>query len=484
MKHIPITLILFFLLTALGFSQETLQLSLADAQHYALEHNKTIQNAKLDISASESKFKEAIAQGLPQIDASLDYTTYFGYEMAFDLDFSADYSSLTQEQLAGALDQTLTQFSGIPEMGISGATYQDIYNYQAGSYYGSVLSGMLPQSTIKMTDASTAKIQLGQLIFSGQYWVGIKMAKLGKKIAQQGLENSILDIKESVTNSYLMVLVTEQSVQTLEKSIESLKDIKGHTEAMFNSGIAEQTDVDQISMQITLLENNLRSIERGLKMGNSMLKFQLGVEANQPITLTEDIESVLAQINPTEINSEFDISNNTVYQLTATQEEISRKMVDLEKMAYTPTLTGYYAYNQKLLTTGFDMTPDNVAGLSLSVPIFSGGSRKNKVAQAKIDLDKAQLNKSIVKDQLELQQEQLQFDLKTAIENYEAQKENVALAKRVYKNLENKFQQGMASSLDLTQSNNNYLQAESNYIQSILSLLQAKVAIDKLYNQL
>lgn len=483
MKQIPITL-LFVLSVTVLFGQDNLRLSLAEAQHYALEHNKTIQKAKLDVAASESKFKETLSQGLPQIDGKLDFTTYFGYEMGFDLNFSSDYSSLTTAQLTEASTQTLNTFSGIPALGVNGATYQDIYNYQAGSYYSGLLSGMLPKSTIKMTDASTATVQLGQLIFSGQYWTGLKVAKLGEKIAQQGLENSMLDIKESVTNSYLMVLVTQQSIETIKKSIENLKQVKGHTEMMFKTGMAEQTDADQISMQVTMLDNNLRSIERGLKMGNSMLKFQLGIEPEQNIELTENIETVLDQINPTQVNSNFDVDNNITYQLLTTQEEISAKMVDMQKMAYAPTITGYYAYNQKLKTTGFDMTPTNVAGLSMSVPIFSSGSRKSKVAQAKIELDKAQINKSIVKNQLELQEEQLQFDLNSAIENYEAQKNNVELAKRVYKTFENKFQQGMSSSLDLTNSNNNYLQAESNYIQAVLSLLQAKIAIDKLYNQL
>jgi outer membrane protein TolC len=90
----------------------------------------------------------------------------------------------------------------------------------------------------------------------------------------------------------------------------------------------------------------------------------------------------------------------------------------------------------------------------------------------------------MLKEQLEIQQDQLLADLKSAIENYEAQEKNVEIANRVYENIKRKYEEGMVSSLELTQTNNNYLEAESNYIQSLMTLLQAKVAIDKLYNQL
>ena len=484
MKHITILTISIFLFGQMALSQESLRFSLSEAQDYAIEHNKTLQNARLDVTLSERKYKETVAQGLPQVDGSVDWMTYFNYEMPFDF-FGGESYSFTSAQIAEATQATKNQFSGILQAGINAVTDQDLYNYAAGSYNSNLLQQMLPPTSIKMNDVSTAKIQVGQLIFSGQYWTGIQVAKLGKKIAEQGLDNSILDIKQSVTNSYAMVLITEQTIETFKKSISNLNEIKGHTENMYKTGMAEQTDVDQLSIQVTMLENNLRSMERGLQMIYSMLKFQLGIDNNSNLELTENLEAIIAGINPKNKIIEFNINNNSMYQMLETQEKITQKMVDMQKMNYVPTITGFYARNQKIIKPeGFDMTPKNIAGVTMSVPIFSSGKRKEQVAQAKIELNKVQLNKSMVEDQLNIQNTQLQLDLKTAIENYDSQEENVTVAKRVYDNIQRKYEQGMASSLDLTQSNNNYIQAESNYIQATLALLQAKVAIDKLFNQL
>ena len=90
-----------------------------------------------------------------------------------------------------------------------GTTPTDIYNHQAGNYYDGLLQAMLPPTTILMSDQSTAKLQVSQLIFSGQYMVGIQTAKLAQKISEQNLEFNELNIKESVINSYYLVLITE-----------------------------------------------------------------------------------------------------------------------------------------------------------------------------------------------------------------------------------------------------------------------------------
>ena len=149
---------------------------------------------------------------------------------------------------------------------------------------------------------------------------------------------------------------------------------------------------------------------------------------------------------------------------------------------YAPTLNGFYSYTEKLLTTSFDLSPKNAAGLNLSIPIFSGFTKKAQMSQAKIELDKISRSKALLEEQLLLQEKQLQFNLNNSYENYMTQKENVEVAQRVYQSNYNKFKQGMISSLDLTQSNSNFLQAENNYVSSVHQLLQSKLELDKLYN--
>ena len=90
----------------------------------------------------------------------------------------------------------------------------------------------------------------------------------------------------------------------------------------------------------------------------------------------------------------------------------------------------------------------------------------------------------MVTDQLLMQEKELRFNLQSAWEQYNLQKENVELASRVLQSFKNKYNQGVASSLELTQANNNYLAAQNNYLSALMNLLRTKVAFDKLMNNL
>lgn len=476
---IVITLMLVAVILPAGFSQqpaEELVLSLPEAVDYALSYNKSLKNARLEVEKSRRSIWEAIASGLPHVDGAVDYMTYFNYELAFSFGMGEDFT-FSPEELQAAADQTLAAFPGITET--------DLYRHTAGNAYDAALQEMMPATTILMSDQSTASLQVSQLIFSGQYIVGIQTAKLARKISEQNLEFNELNTKEMVINAYYLVLITESSLGILEQNLENLRETMDQTETMFDAGMAEQTDVDQIRITVNQLENSRRALERNLELNYNMLRFQLGLEPNVGIRLTDNLESLFTEMQPENaLAVPFTIENNMTYQIMSTQEEINKKLVELEQWNFAPTIAGFYNYNYKLLTPGFDMSPNHLAGLSLAVPIFSSGMRKARVDQAKIDYNMTQINRSILEDQLNLQEKQLKYNLQSSLENYFTQQENVDVAQSVYDSYLRKYEQGMATSLDLTQANSNYLEAESNYLSAIMEVMNAKLQLDKLMNNL
>jgi outer membrane protein TolC len=130
------------------------------------------------------------------------------------------------------------------------------------------------------------------------------------------------------------------------------------------------------------------------------------------------------------------------------------------------------------------MNPNHLVGLNMSVPIFSSGMRKARVDRARIDYNIAQTNLEIMEDQLSLQEKQYRYNLQSSLENYFTQQENVNVAQRVYDSYRRKFEQGMITSLDLTQANSNYLNAESNFLSAMMEVMNARLQLDKLMNNL
>ncbi len=477
-------IILFTLLLSMGlFSKgkgqepaDKLVLNLQGAVDHALSFNKSLKNARSEVERSRARNWEAISQGLPQVDGGMDYQSFFNYELEFSFDMSGG-SDFTQDQLLDAFNQTQEAFPFY--------TAQDLAVHGANTHYNGVLQSMLPPSTILMSDQASAKLMVNQLIFSGQYIVGIQTAKLAMLISEQNLDFSELNIKESVISAYYLVLITEESLEILRQNLENLEETLDQTEIMYKTGMAEQTDVDQIRITVNQLANATTSLQRNLELSYNMLRFQLGLETNEGIELSDDLESLFISMQAeTALDRPFDIDDNVTYKIMKTQEEINKKMLGLEQWNYAPTITGFYNYNAKILTTDFDMNPNHMVGLSMGVPIFSSGMRKARVDQAKIDYNMAQVNRDIMEDQLLLQEKQYKYNLQNSLENFFTQQENVEVAQRVYDSYRRKFEQGMATSLDLTQANGNYLDAENNYMTSIMEVMNAKLQLDKLMNNL
>lgn len=455
--------ILFLIL--LGFpgwlvaQNASLRFSLKGAQEYALENNKSFKNAQADVDLAEAQLKEAKGAGLPKVEGSLDYMTNFGYEFMFNLGGGG----------GEAPDVDYTKL--------------DPGDFEILKIIESMSGG--GPAAIKMTDQASANVQVSQLIFSGQYWVGIEMARLGKQIREKGVSATALEIKEQVINSYYLILVTQDLLKVIAENEANLNEMYTHSNNLYKAGLAEKTDVDQIRVNISQLENSKRAMQRNLELNYNMFRMLLGLDPATQIELEETLDVLLDRLESHMIpQTDLNINENPNYQMMQIQTQMGEKKVDLQKWAYAPTLVGFYSYKEKIMASAFDLSPNHAAGFTMSIPIISGGTRSAQMTQAKIELEKAARNMELLEEQLELQNNQLLFNLTNAYENFQTQKENVKVAKEVYGSIKNKFQQGLISSLELTQANANYLQAENNYVSTLLDLLKSKLALDKLNNNL
>jgi outer membrane protein TolC len=443
-KNFVIISIFLALLPAVYLTaQETegeLKLSLKEAQEFALTNNKSIMVAKFDVSASRSAVWEMISSALPQVSATGSFT---------------DNLKLTTFLLPG-------EFFGQPGTKIP---------VQFGSQFNSSLG-----------------IQAAMPIFNAPLYIGIETTKLAQKLSEENLQKSELDTKESVSSAYYLILVSEKSLQILEGNLANLNETLKSTKSMFSAGMAESTDVDQMASNVTMVENSRSSLLRTIELNYNLLRFQLGVPAGTKITLTETLENLTNEINVESLLSQdFDYKNNINYRLIEGQELMSALALKSQKSSVLPSLSGYYTkatsgMGDKL--SELNWYPNSMVGLQLSVPIFASGQRYSQIKKAQYNLDKTRTTKDMVADQLLIQEKQLRYNLINANLQYKSQKDNVEVSKRVYLSMENKYRQGMASSLELTQANGQYLQAENNYVSAIMNLLQTRLALDKLLNNM
>lgn len=412
-----------------------LTLSLKEAQDYALKNNKMVKSAKLTVESSQADMLTTISSGLPQLSAN---------------------ATLTDNLKLGVFVLTMNGVPMIIRMGLP-------YN--------------LPVT-----------LQASMPLFNASYYVGIETVKLAKKLSESNLASTEIDTRQSVASAYYLILISEESLRILKENLANLQETLKSTKAMYNSGMAEATDVDQMASNVAMTENSFSNLQNTIEVNYNLLRFQLGVKSETKIVLTETLDDLVKEINVNALLSQdFNATKNIQYDLIEKQEKLSALNLKAQKAKILPSLSGVYSASTSGMgdkMSDLSWYPSQYVGLQLSVPIFASGQRYYSIQKAKIDLEKATNMKEMVSDQLNMQEEQLRFNLQNANMQYINQKSNVEVSKRVYSSMENKYKQGMASSLELTQANQLYLQAENNYISALMNLLQTKLALDKLLNNL
>jgi len=409
-------------------SQEPLRLSLKEAQNFAVEQNRSLKNASLAVQEAYAARWQTIASMLPQVDGSYSYSNYLGY-------------SATMSTAMGSFNINM------PNVGAVGAT--------------------------------------ASIGINGQGIVGVLLNNIAIDMKKISLEQSESQLRGSVMSSYVSVLALQSISSLLDASLLNIQELERMTQNAVDAGAAEQTAADQIRVRVNTMKNSINVQKRNIELATNSLKVLLDVPAETELVLTEDIDAVLSPERVVELLGEtFAIENNLNYQLLQKQLDLAKKNVAMAGWAYGPTVSlGYNYTNQQYYGEGgMRMTPPNVIQVSVRMPLWSSGKRAAGVVEKKIALEEAKNTLSETTDNLAIQYRQLCFNLTNAYETYLNEKDNIEVAQRVFASATNKYKFGASSNLELTNASNDLINAQSSYVQSILSLVNAQVELEKFLN--
>ena len=403
----------------------TLNLSLTEAQDYAVAQNRSLRNANLAVQKAYAQRWQTIASMLPSADLSWGYTSMMGYKM---------------------------NFSGMP---------------------------------IEMPDNGTLGITAAVGI-NGQAIVGALLNNVAIDMQKLNLQQSEDNLRANVKTSYASVLVLQNVVKLLESSLANIEQMAEMTQRSVEVGAAEQTTADLIKVRVNTLKNNIHANQRSTQLALNALKVLLDVPAETELVLSTALDDFLsAEAVLKVLGNDFVMENNLNYQLLEKNVELAKKNVHMAGWAYGPTIALAYQYSQKDYfgeKEGFNMTPPNAVSLNISVPLWSSGKRAAGVVEKKIALEEARNTFAETANNLGIQNEQLRYNLQNGSETYVNEKDNMEVTQRVFESTTNKFNQGAASNLDLVNASNDLITAQSTYVQAVLNLVNAQVELEKFLN--
>jgi outer membrane protein TolC len=347
--------------------------------------------------------------------------------------------------------------------------------------YEMVLGGM----PIAMNDNGTLSVTASVGI-NGQAIVGALLNNIAIDMQRLNLQQSEDNLRANVKSSYASVLVLEDVVKLLDTSLKNLEELATMTQRSVDVGVAEQTTADQLLVRVNTLRNNINANKRSTQLAINALKVLLNVPVETELVLTTKLDDMLSAETVLQLLSkDFVLENNLNYQALAKNVELAKTNVHMAGWAYGPTLAVGYQYSEKSYfgkKEGFNMTPPNALSVSVSMPLWSSGKRAAGVVEKKIALEEARNTFAETTDNLGIQNEQLRYNLENAYDTYLTEKKNIDVTQRVFTSTTNKFDQGVASNLELVNASNDLITAQSSYVQSVLALVNAQVELEKFLN--
>ena len=420
---------------------------LAQAITYGIKNGYSVQNAATDIELAQKRAAEIRGIGIPQVNAEAGYQNFLQVPV-----------SVIE---ANAFNPQAPQ-----------GTYLRIpFGVKHNMSYGFTASW---------------------LAFNGEYLVAVQANKAFLELSKSGLRKSEIEIKESITRAYHTVLVLNENKRLIQDNLKALDQSITETEAYYKEGFIEELDLDRLKLLRKNLGTALSTLEQQTLIAEQFLKFSMGYDVNAPIKLTEKIEDRIAQASTgvdevPAFQPDANIDNVMLRQAMTLQKfEIKR-----QKAAFLPTFSTYYTWRESRITNEGDKLFDplfkvpggTIIGLNLSVPVFKGLSQRARLQQAELNFKKLETSQKQAQQGLALQSSQSFIAYKASLNAFQQSKESVLLAQRIRDRARIKFKEGVGSSVELLQAENEFLSAQGLYLEAMRQLMDNRVSLDKNLNK-
>jgi len=398
---------------------------------YTLKHQPTVQKSLLDEKITRSQINSRLADWYPQVD--FDYNLQHNFQL-----------------------QT-TVFEGqVIQLG-NGNTSTGAFNYT-------------------------------QNILNSDLLLAAKSAKSVRALAFQTTISNKIDAVVTVSKAFYDVLLTQQQIKVTKEDITRLERSVKDATSQYRNGIVDKTDYQRATIAL----NNAKALEKGneeqLKGKIEYLKSLMGYPARVSLDVVYD-SLEMEKETAFDVGQQVKYDNRIEYQLLQTQKKLQIDNLNYTRFAFLPAIAGFAAYDLNYLNNNINELysvnyPQSYIGVSLVFPIIHGGKRWMNIRQAKWQIKKSDLDITNLQNNISAQYAQVQAAYNSSMAEYLALKENLDLAKEVYKIIQLQYRSGVKTYLEVITAETDLRSAQINYFNALYQVLSAKIDLQRALGQI
>ena len=466
--------------------EEKVVLTLDDALKIALSENTTVKVADMEIERQKYAQKGSYAALLPQVSASGMYSyalkkqkVYFGSDKT---DGDGESSSSSGGGMAGMM-------AGLMEP----IMYYIMDLYQAT---GTPFVPYVPTPS-EETSSSSEPIEMGRShsvnfginaqmpLVNLQLWESLRLTGDQVELAVEQARESRLGTVASVKQAFFGILFAKEAYNVYNSVYENAVENYRLTEMRYNAAKASELDLTRAKSNVAAAIPNLYNAESSVELALWQLKAVMGIDLERNIDIAGTLEDYAAEmfrdIHEAESAS---LEGNTQLRQLAQQAEMLAKQIRMQQYAYLPSLALSFSYSFLTQSDIFKLSqwkwfPSSTLGLSLSIPIFSGGQRYHAIKQTRVQADELELQRVNAERQLRIGIRQSLNTMETAMKTYDASKEALVSAEKAYDIATKSYQLGKSTLTDLNNTELVLTQSKLAVSQAVYNFVIAKAGLEQ-----
>ena len=437
-----------------AMAQEKHVLSVKQAVEYAKKNSVQVKNILLDVKLQEETNRQVTANAYPKIDGRIGAT----YNPNIAVQSFPNFIALGTYGVIEAEDIRRGDGSAIK-------TPSDIGLIQAqfGTKY-----------------VANAGVDLSQLLFDGQVFVGLQARETSMQWVRKNVEVTEELIKANVHKVYYQLVVGKTQIDLLDANIARLLKLQNDTRELYKNGFAEKLDVDKVTVQIANLETEKKKALSQISNGYLGLKLLIGMPVKDELVLTDTLSDSQIKDGMLEASA-YNYSDRKEYQYAELGKKLNEYNIKRYKLSQIPTVSLSSSWSKNAQRNKFDFfgkgdwyTFSNI-NLNISIPIFHGFTTRSKIDEAKLNLQKTVNQMDYLKLTIDNEVETARTNFKTATESMDYQKQNMKLAEDVYEQTKKKYEAGLGSNTEITAAQTDLKSAQTNYINALYDAIVARI---------
>ena len=415
------------------------ELSLDQAIRLAQENNKSLKIKSYEEQYTKEEITISQANMLPSVNASGNYSYYFDRQVIF---------------MPGAFAGNETE--PVVDVAVGGKNAFNTY------------------------------VTISQPIVNESARRQIKAAKLQNAIGGLNTKDYKSNLTLEVSVVYLKILLIQESIRLNEQSLKRNDRSLADSRSLYAQGKSLKIDTLRNFILVENLKTTLAALENQHRVSILHLKQILGLEAQTEVTLSDSLKH--------EVEVRYFIAVDKSYQDVFTNRpdiqqkqlniELSRNLLRQTRAMRMPTISLVGAYQiqaqaDNIKFESYRWPKTSFVGLQANIPLFSGNRINSKIRQSTIQLEKSELEYADAKDKTETEIATLENNLKEVFQRLTTQQKTVEAAQMNFKIVNDRYQNGLSSRLELSDAELALTEAKMNQLNSIYNVKIAKLQLDK-----